>query len=93
MQKDFAMLAWGLLACAAAACGTQHRNERRSDFSVMELSPAQHDVHRLWEPGEVRPMPPEGAMARCRDGRYSFAQDHREACSDHGGVEKWLEAS
>jgi len=33
---------------------------------------------------------PQGATARCRDGRYSFSQSRRGTCSHHGGVAKWL---
>src|SRR3954454_12716618 len=29
---------------------------------------------------------PVGASARCRDGTYSFSQNHRGTCSHHGGV-------
>jgi len=34
---------------------------------------------------------PSGATARCKDGTYSFAQNHRGACSHHGGVSVWLD--
>lgn len=33
---------------------------------------------------------PSGATARCRDGTYSFSQNHRGTCSHHGGVASWL---
>jgi Protein of unknown function (DUF3761) len=33
---------------------------------------------------------PAGASARCRDGTYSFSQNHRGTCSHHGGVSQWL---
>ena len=33
---------------------------------------------------------PQGAMAQCRDGSYSFSQHRRGTCSHHGGVAKWL---
>jgi hypothetical protein len=29
---------------------------------------------------------PEKATAKCKDGTYSFATEHRGACSNHGGV-------
>ena len=32
---------------------------------------------------------PNGAIARCRDGSYSFQAQHRGACSRHGGVALW----
>jgi len=33
---------------------------------------------------------PAGAIARCKDGMYSHARNHRGACSRHGGVASWL---
>ena len=32
---------------------------------------------------------PAGATAKCRDGTYSQAKNHRGACSHHGGVAVW----
>lgn len=29
---------------------------------------------------------PAGASAKCRDGTFSFSQNHRGTCSHHGGV-------
>jgi hypothetical protein len=37
----------------------------------------------------LKPKPadaPQGATAKCKDGSYSTATEHRGACSDHGGV-------
>ena len=31
-----------------------------------------------------------GATARCKDGTFSHAEQHRGACVRHGGVVKWL---
>lgn len=33
---------------------------------------------------------PNGAVAKCRDGTYSFSQHRRGTCSRHGGVGIWL---
>lgn len=33
---------------------------------------------------------PVGAIARCKDGLYSHARNHRGACGHHGGVASWL---
>ncbi|MDQ6769764.1 MAG: DUF3761 domain-containing protein [Gemmatimonadota bacterium] len=33
---------------------------------------------------------PAGAIARCKDGMYSHARNHRGACSRHGGVGSWM---
>jgi hypothetical protein len=32
---------------------------------------------------------PAGATAKCRDGAYSFSENHRGTCSHHGGVGEW----
>jgi hypothetical protein len=32
---------------------------------------------------------PEDATAKCKDGTYSHAKQHRGACSGHGGVAEW----
>src|SRR5437870_1751450 len=36
---------------------------------------------------------PKDATAKCKDGTYSTAKTARGACSQHGGVDKWLGAS
>ncbi|MES2931022.1 MAG: DUF3761 domain-containing protein [Patescibacteria group bacterium] len=33
---------------------------------------------------------PIGATGKCKDGSYTFALNHRGACSHHGGVLKWI---
>ncbi len=33
---------------------------------------------------------PKRATGKCRDGSYTFALNHRGACSHHGGVFKWI---
>jgi hypothetical protein len=33
---------------------------------------------------------PSGAIARCKDGLYSHAQNRRGSCSRHGGVASWM---
>lgn len=35
------------------------------------------------------PTTPPGAIARCRDGSYSWAKSHSGACSSHGGVREF----
>ena len=32
---------------------------------------------------------PKDATAKCKDGTYSHAAQHRGACSNHGGVAEW----
>lgn len=31
-----------------------------------------------------------GATAKCKDGSYSHAKQHKGACSKHGGVAEWM---
>lgn len=33
---------------------------------------------------------PVGATGICNDNTYTYAQNHRGACSHHGGVAQWL---
>ena len=33
---------------------------------------------------------PAGAIAKCKDGKYSHAKSRRGACGHHGGVASWL---
>lgn len=32
---------------------------------------------------------PDGATARCNDGRYSYSQNRQGTCSQQGGVDVW----
>jgi hypothetical protein len=32
-----------------------------------------------------------GAIAKCKDGTFSHAKQHKGACSRHGGVGQWLD--
>jgi len=48
------------------------------------------DGQRVQSPTYSETVPP-GATAQCRDGTYSFSQNHRGTCSHHGGVAKWLD--
>jgi hypothetical protein len=47
-----------------------------------------HSVHRPAH--TVSGAAPAGATAQCRDASYSFSENHRGACSRHGGVSRWL---
>lgn len=43
------------------------------------------------QPGAPSSAAPQGATAQCKDGSYSMSQQHRGACSRHGGVASWLQ--
>jgi hypothetical protein len=66
-----------------------------------QARPAPHkttddDVQWSEPRGERTPAPTRkresgSPTAVCRDGKLSYALHHRGACSDHGGVERWLD--
>ena len=87
----------GLVAVALLALGNPDAAWARQQVSVTQpttavcgidqyLNVSGHCVHRPMQSSTV----PIGATARCRDGSYSFSQNHRGTCSHHGGVAKWL---
>jgi len=45
--------------------------------------------------GGVGPPPaeaaPQGATAKCNDGTYSISKTKADTCSDHNGVDRWLD--
>lgn len=41
--------------------------------------------------GHARAHEADQPTARCNDGEYSYSLQHRGACSQHGGVNKWLD--
>jgi hypothetical protein len=41
------------------------------------------------KPAAAKKAPP-GATAECVDGTFSFSQNNKGTCSDHGGVRRWL---
>ena len=45
--------------------------------------------HRVHRPVAASSRP-VGATAHCRDGSWSFSENHRGTCSHHGGVGSWL---
>ncbi|MEY2168374.1 MULTISPECIES: DUF3761 domain-containing protein [unclassified Rhodanobacter] len=94
------------LACVFATAAPAYRlapSQPAQPTQQRPTAPAHDD--RLIEPGSYvnkagntvhRPAhtvsgnAPNGATAQCRDGSYSFSQSHRETCSHHGGVSRWL---
>jgi len=68
-----------LLLCVLLACSTV--------LSQKTYRNAQG--HRVKSPVHSKKTP-VGATAQCRDGSYSFSQNHRGTCSHHGGVAVWL---
>jgi hypothetical protein len=68
-----------LLLLLSPAFGQRHKH-RRTSRNV--------EGRRVHSP-VLRRSVPAGATARCRDGSYSFSQNHRGTCSHHGGVAQW----
>ena len=55
---------------------------------------ANNQPHNTTNPNASAEHPdnnPQGATAQCKDGTYSHATHHQGACSNHGGVAKWLD--
>jgi hypothetical protein len=77
-----------------SAMVTQPLEARRSyHHSSIETGSAEyytnvsgHFVHRPM----TSQSRPSGATAHCRDGSWSFSENHRGTCSHHGGVASWL---
>jgi hypothetical protein len=53
-----------------------------------EAAPAPTPVPNRRPPATASNVP-ANATAKCRDGSFSFAANHRGACSHHGGVAEW----
>ena len=78
-MRRIAALAWiALFVCGAADA----RGVGGDDYTNSQG----HQVHRPMHANRV----PTGATAKCRDGTYSFSENHRGTCSHHGGVAVWL---
>lgn len=64
----------------------RERSSPRPRGTTSETAPAPTAAPSTRRPTTTRSNVPENATARCRDGSYSFAKQHRGACSHHGGV-------
>jgi len=59
----------------------------------LEMPTAKEAREKSPEARKTTPKPsgnPAGATGRCADGSYTFSQNHRGACSHHGGVSEWF---
>jgi hypothetical protein len=81
------------LACVATASHAANQPVRSQPLTAPpELAVYQTLNFQVnWRPDELDFGPPEGATAKCRDGRYSFALERHAACSQHRGVVEWLQ--
>ena len=66
--------------------GTQHNADQNTPKTHTYKNSSGQRVQSPIKSSSV----PAGATAQCRDGSYSFSQNHRGTCSHHGGVAKWL---
>ncbi|WP_250440220.1 DUF3761 domain-containing protein [Caballeronia sp. AZ1_KS37] len=90
----FTLIAASLLATSDAFAyrGNPYQYQPQPDES--DLDNHGHYVNRdgnvVHSPARTRSgAVPAGATAQCRDGSYSFSQDHSGTCSRHGGVAAW----
>jgi hypothetical protein len=80
------------------ATSSAQDNQKKTDGTQAKAPEASSKPHyytnsagqRVQSPTKANAVP-SGATAQCRDGSYSFSQNHRGTCSHHGGVAKWLQ--
>jgi hypothetical protein len=75
-----AVLGLGPLTMPISAAGASVRNPVANSNKRRAKKPT----------AEPKSGQPSGATAECRDGTYSYSQNHRGTCSHHGGVKRWL---
>ena len=73
---------------------TEAKADRAQDRAARKIERTEQKADRKIAREEYKVSPrrvgsPADATARCNDGTYSFAAQHRGACSNHGGVEAW----
>ena len=56
----------------------------KSDYRVAAAPSMVDDM------GAMSGPPPSGATGQCKDGTYTMSKTQSGACSQHGGVAKWL---
>ncbi len=78
MRRIAALTLIALFACTAA--------DARGVGGDYYTNSQGHQAHRPVHSTQA----PRGATAKCRDGTYSFSENHRGTCSHHGGVAAWL---
>ena len=88
---------------AQVCAGKMTIQEAQKEISTNWLSYYQSDTNTKTKSTTITPAPvptqpsptqsvgsvPKGATGKCNDGTYTFATNHRGACSKHGGVAKW----
>ena len=79
-----------LLAAPEPSLAREPHHQRRTDAATSgDDYYTNLDGHRVHRPARAN-QAPAGATARCADGTWSFSENHRGACSHHGGVASWL---
>jgi len=85
--KVGASLLAALLCLQSCQPATSTQSQNTSPKVTATASPVQGGKTTAESPKSTAPA---GATARCRDGTYSYSQNHRGTCSHHGGVAQWL---
>lgn len=81
VKYDIQLIEYGLSATA---------NDLAQSQKVLADIPSRNVITPNQSEIAKKPIHPEGASARCRDGTYSYSQNRRGTCSHHGGVAEWL---
>jgi len=82
-----ASLLAALLYLQSCQPATSTQSQNTSPQVTATASPARSGKTTAESPKSTAPV---GATAKCRDGTYSYSQNHRGTCSHHGGVAQWL---
>jgi hypothetical protein len=77
---------------AASKEAKKHKEPAEPKAAKPTTHPAEHAAQPATHPGEKPDDAAKGPpTARCKDGTFSHAEHHTGACSNHGGVEEWLD--
>jgi hypothetical protein len=65
---------------------------RKTEEGAKAVGTAAKDAGTAAKDAVTRPSDaPKNATAKCKDGTYSHAKQHRGACANHGGVAEWYQ--
>jgi uncharacterized protein DUF3761 len=88
-HKYWLWIAGGVLALVAisnCSANQPHYTKNQTHYTKGEPYYTSRDGNRIAIPGQSS----AGATAVCRNGSFSYSENHRGTCSQEGGVAEWL---